>query len=324
MPGRSALPPLLARLAATRHETRPQKAAARIEDVSASFQEAIVDVLVAKGIDAFWLDASEPEVLQNQWPDDLATRMSPTALGPGARVMNAYPLVHARGVHEGQRAAAPGKRVAILTRSAWAGSQRYGAIAWSGDVSARWSALRAQVPAGLSYSLSGMPWWTSDIGGFFVDDPAGNASEAYRELYTRWFQLGAFSPVFRSHGTDTPREPWHFGPPSHPAWRSLVRFAELRYRLLPYLYTLASRVTREHDTMMRALVLDFPDDPRARDVQDQYLLGPAVLVSPVTEPGVTSRRVYLPEGRWYVGAAHTDAELAKVVPAIQQSMRALV
>ena len=255
--------------------------------------------LFAKGIDAFWLDASEPEVLQNQWPDDLATRMSPTALGPGARVMSAYPLVHARGVHEGQRAAVPGKRVAILTRSAWAGSQRYGAVAWSGDVSARWSALRAQVPAGLSYSLSGMPWWTSDIGGFFVDDPAGNASEAYRELYTRWFQLGAFSPVFRSHGTDTPREPWHFGPPSHPAWRSLVRFAELRYRLLPYLYTLASRVTREHDTMMRALVLDFPDDPRARDVQDQYLLGPAVLVSPVTEPGVTSRPVYLPEGRWY-------------------------
>jgi alpha-D-xyloside xylohydrolase len=255
--------------------------------------------LFAKGIDAFWLDASEPEVLQNQWPDDLATRMSPTALGPGARVMNAFPLVHARGVHEGQRAAAPGTRVAILTRSAWAGSQRYGAIAWSGDVSARWTALRAQVPAGLSYSLSGMPWWTSDVGGFFVDDPAGSASEAYRELYTRWFQLGAFSPVFRSHGTDTPREPWHFGPPSHPAWRSLVRFAELRYRLLPYLYSLASRVTREHDTMMRALVLDFPEDPRARDVQDQYLLGPAVLVSPVTEPGVTSRRVYLPEGRWY-------------------------
>jgi alpha-D-xyloside xylohydrolase len=155
------------------------------------------------------------------------------------------------------------------------------------------------VPAGLSYSLSGTPWWTSDIGGFFVDDPAGNASEAYRELYTRWFQLGAFSPVFRSHGTDTPREPWHFGPPDHPAWRSLLRFAELRYRLLPYLYTLASRVTRGHDTVMRALVLDFPDDPRARDVQDQFLLGPAFLVSPVSEPGVTSRPVYLPEGLWY-------------------------
>ena len=237
--------------------------------------------LFSKGIDAFWLDATEPEVLQNQGPADLATRMSPTAIGPGARVLNAYPLMASRAVFEGQRRAAPEQRVAILTRSAWAGSQRYAATVWSGDVVARWSVLRAQVPAGLSYSLSGMPWWTTDIGGFNVDDPGGHDSEAYRELYTRWFQFGAFCPVFRSHGTDTAREPWLFGPGAgrpgegHPAWRSLVRFAELRYRLLPYLYTLASRVTREHDTMMRALVMDFPDDPKARDVQDQYLFGPA-------------------------------------------------
>jgi len=255
--------------------------------------------LFAKGFDAFWLDATEPEVLQSQTPADLATRMSPTAIGPGACVLNAYPLVASRAVFEGQRGAAPERRVAILTRSAWAGSQRYAATVWSGDVVARWSALRAQVPAGLSYSLSGMPWWTTDIGGFNTDDPGGHRSEAYRELYTRWFQFGTFCPVFRSHGTDTEREPWLFGAPDHPAWKTLVRFASLRYRLLPYNYTLASRVTREHDTMMRALVLDFPDDPKARDVQDQYLFGPAFLVSPVTAPAVTTRPVYLPEGTWY-------------------------
>lgn len=255
--------------------------------------------LFSKGVDAWWLDATEPDLLDDLRPQDIAERMTPTALGPGARVMNAYPLATCRAVYEGQRAAAPDRRVVILTRSAWVGSQRYGVTVWSGDVTARWGVLRAQIPAGLSLSLSGLPWWTTDIGAFNTDDPGGNQSEAYRELYARWFQLGAFSPVFRSHGSNTPREPWLFGAPDHRAFRSLVRFASLRYRLLPYLETLAARVTREHDTITRALVMDFPDDPRARDVQDQYLFGPAFLVSPVTEPGATSRAVYLPEGDWY-------------------------
>jgi alpha-D-xyloside xylohydrolase len=255
--------------------------------------------LFSKGVDAWWLDATEPDLLDDLRPQDIAERMTPTALGPGARVMNAYPLATCRAVYEGQRAAAPDRRVVILTRSAWAGSQRYGVTVWSGDVTARWGVLRAQIPAGLSLSLSGLPWWTTDIGAFNTDDAGGNQSEAYRELYTRWFQLGAFSPVFRSHGSNTPREPWFFGAPDHRAWKSLVRFAGLRYRLLPYLETLAARVTREHDTITRALVMDFPDDPRARDVQDQYLFGPAFLASPVTEPGVTSRPVYLPAGEWY-------------------------
>jgi alpha-D-xyloside xylohydrolase len=155
-----------------------------------------------------------------------------------------------------------------------------------------------------------------------VDDPAGSASEAYRELYTRWFQLGAFCPVFRSHGQAPHREPWLFGAPDHPAWKSLVRFADLRYRLLPYVSTLAARVTREHDTILRALVLDFPDDPGLRDVQDQYLFGPALLVSPVTEPGVRSRRVVLPEGRWYdfwTGAALEGGRMIEA-PAPYESM----
>jgi len=255
--------------------------------------------LLTRGIDAWWLDATEPEMLTNQWPADIATRMTPTALGPGARVLNAYPPLTCRAVHEGQKRAAPDRRVSILTRSAWAGSQRYGVTVWSGDITARWSVLRAQIPAGLSLSLSGVPWWATDIGAFNADQPGGNANEEYRELYTRWFQFGAFCPIFRSHGSNTPREPWHFGAPDHPAWRSLVRFAELRYRLLPYLYSLADRVTREHDTILRALAMDFASDPRVRDVQDQYLFGPAFLVSPVTSPGARSRPVYLPAGTWY-------------------------
>jgi alpha-D-xyloside xylohydrolase len=265
----------------------------------ATYWRQIEDQLFSKGVDAWWLDATEPDLLDDLTPEDIALRMNPTAAGPGVRVMNAYPLVTCQGVWEGQRKAAPDKRVTILTRSAWAGSQRYGATVWSGDITAKWGVLRAQIPAGLSYSLSGMPWWATDIGAFNTDDPGGNASEAYRELYTRWFQFGAFSPVFRSHGSNTPREPWHFGAPDHKAWRSLVRFASLRYRLLPYNYTLAARATRDHDTILRALVMDFPGDAKARDVQDQYLFGPAFLVSPVTEPGAVRRAVYLPAGDWY-------------------------
>jgi alpha-D-xyloside xylohydrolase len=265
----------------------------------AMYWKQLDEQIFSKGTDAWWLDATEPDWVDDQRPEDLALRMNPTAMGPGLRVMNAYPLMACRAVWEGQRAAAPDERVTILTRSAWAGSQRYGAAVWSGDITARWGVLKAQIAAGLSYSLSGMPWWATDIGAFNTDDTGGNASEAYRELYTRWFQFGAFSPLFRSHGSNTPREPWFFGAPDHPAWKSLLRFAGLRYRLLPYNYTLASRVTREHDTILRALVMDFPDDEATRDVQDEYLFGPAFLVSPVTEPGVTRRPVYLPAGEWY-------------------------
>jgi len=259
----------------------------------------IKDALFAKGFDGWWIDADEPNLVDDPTPEEQAEIISPTALGPGARVLNAYPVVHTGGLYEELRKAAPDRRVAILTRSAWAGSQRHGAIAWSGDTVGRWEVLRAQIPAGLSYSLSGLPYWTHDIGGFSVDYPGGNANEDYRELFVRWFQLGAFCPIFRAHGQTTEREPWFFGGPEHPAYRTLLRFAELRYRLLPYVYSLAARVTLDHDTMMRALVMDFPEDPKARETSDQFLLGPALLVSPVTSPGVRSRPVYLPAGRWY-------------------------
>jgi alpha-D-xyloside xylohydrolase len=257
------------------------------------------DALFTKGFDGWWLDANEPNLIDDPTADEQAQIMNPTALGPGARVLNAYPIVHNGGIHDELRKTAPDQRVAILSRSAWAGSQRHGAIAWSGDTVGRWEVLRAQVPAGLSYSLSGLPYWSHDIGGFSVDYKGGNQNEEYRELFARWFQLGAFTPIFRAHGQTTEREPWFFGGEDHPAYRTLLRFTELRYRLLPYVYALAARVTLDHDTMMRALVMDFSADPKARDVKDQFLFGPALLVSPVMAPGLTSRPVYLPAGRWY-------------------------
>jgi alpha-D-xyloside xylohydrolase len=259
----------------------------------------IEDTLFPKGFDGWWIDADEPNLIDDPTPEEQAEIINPTGLGPGSRVLNAYPVAHTGGLYEELRRAAPDRRVAILTRSAWAGSQRHGAIAWSGDTVGRWEVLRAQIPAGLSYSLSGLPYWTHDIGGFSVDYPGGHANEEYRELFARWFQLGAFCPIFRAHGQTTEREPWFFGGPEHPAYRTLLRFAELRYRLLPYVYSLAARVTLDHDTMMRALVMDFPEDAKARETSDQFLFGPALLVSPVTSPGVRSRPVYLPAGRWY-------------------------
>ncbi len=182
--------------------------------------------------------------------------------------------------------------------------------------------LRAQIPAGLSYSLSGLPYWSHDIGGFSVDYPGGNKNEDYRELFARWFQFGAFTPIFRAHGQTPYREPWFYGGDDHPAFRTLQKFTELRYRLLPYIYAVAARVTFDHDTMMRALVMDFPNDPQARDVKDQYLFGPALLVSPVTTSHVTSRSVYLPAGRWYdfwTGAT-LDGGRAIDAPAPYESM----
>jgi len=263
------------------------------------FWRQIKDALFSKGFDGWWLDANEPNLVDDPLPEEQAKIINPTALGPASRVMNAYPLVHTQGIYEAQREAAPDRRVAILARSAWAGSQRTGSIGWSGDTNGRWEVLRAQIPAGLSYSLSGLPYWSHDIGGFSVDYPGGNKNEEYRELFARWFQFGAFTPIFRAHGQSPYREPWFYGGDDHPAFRTLRKFTELRYRLLPYIYAVAAGVTFDHDTMMRALVMDFPDDPLCRDVKDQYLFGPALLVSPVTASRVTSRSVYLPAGRWY-------------------------
>lgn len=252
------------------------------------YWERLRKKLWASGLDSWWMDATEPEIFGEE------AKTIQTALGPGIRWFNAYPLMTTRGVYEGQRSETDAKRVCILTRSGWAGQQRYGTVVWSGDISATWEVYKRQIAAGVNFSMAGIPWWASDIGGFFTMDglhdgfvaeyPGGYRNEDYRELYTRWFQFGAFSPVFRSHGTDTPREPWRFGEPGTKYYDSLLRFARLRYRLLPYLYSLTWKVTSEGASIMRGLVMDFPKDRKVHGIADQFLYGKEFLVNPVVLP----------------------------------------
>ncbi len=285
--------------------------------------------LFAHGIDAWWCDCTEP--FQADWrgafkpePEErlrINTEEAKTYLDP--EFICAYSLLHSQGIYEGQRATGTDKRVVNLTRSAYGGQQRYGTITWSGDVSATWETLRRQIADGLNFCASGLPYWTTDIGAFFVkNDPnlwfwsgdydRGVEDLGYRELYVRWFQYAAFLPMFRAHGTDTPREVWRFGAPGEMFYDALVKFLHLRYRLLPYIYSLAGMVTHEDDTMLRSLPFDFRCDPQTYEIDDQFMLGPALLVNPVTQPmyyapesvpldGVSqTRAVYLPKAAdWY-------------------------
>jgi alpha-D-xyloside xylohydrolase len=244
--------------------------------------------LLSLGIDAWWQDATEPE------NDDLAGRR--THFGPGEKTRNLYPLFVTKTVYQGQRADAPDRRVFILTRSAFAGQQRYGAATWSGDIGHDWDTLRRQIPAGLNFVVTGQPYWTTDCGGFFR--PSGQYTDpGYHERFLRWFQFSTFSPLQRVHGYQTDTEFWRYGEAVENEAR---RYLDLRYRLLPYISSVAARVTFDGSTLMRPLVMDFPDDPRALDQEGEYLFGPALLVSPVVQPGVTEWNVYLPEtaGGW--------------------------
>ncbi len=250
----------------------------------ALYWRQIDEQLFSKGIDAWWLDATEPEIGDLK-SDAVRAVMAKTFLGPGARQLNAYSLMTTEAVHDGQRQSDPTKRVFILTRSAFAGQQRNAAATWSGDIQASWDVLAKQVAAGINFSLSGLPYWTTDIGGFFVNQyPKGGQDPSYRELFTRWYQWGAFCPIFRVHGTTVPREMWRFGEPGTWAYDTQLRFDRLRYRLMPYIYSLAGHVTHGAGTMMRGLPFDFRGDPRVRDIADEYMFGSAFLVSPVLEP----------------------------------------
>ena len=247
--------------------------------------------LFAKGVDGWWLDATEPE-LNTNWGE---FRTFETSVGPGALVYNAYPLMTTTAVHDGQRASTSDKRVFILTRSAYSGQQRNGAVTWSGDINGDWPTFKLQIPAGLNFSISGIPYWTTDIGGF-NPQLGGVGTPAYTELYTRWFQFGAFCPMFRTHGGGD-RNMWSFGAYTQAV---LVGVDDLRYRLLPYIYSLSWMVTHDGYSMMRPLVFDFASDPLALDIPDEYMFGPAILVNPVTDAGATSRSVYLPaKTTWY-------------------------
>jgi alpha-D-xyloside xylohydrolase len=244
------------------------------------------------GVDAWWLDTTEPET---EGREESVLLRNKVGIGSGARYADLFPLMTTSAVYQGQRAASDQKRVFILSRSAFAGSQRNAAAVWSGDVDPNWETFRRQIPAGLNYSMSGNPYWTTDIGGFVVANPD---DPAYRELYARWFEFGAFNPIFRAHGTRTTNqnEIWSYGSQMQTI---LTRYDRLRYRLMPYIYSVAWKTTKENYTPMRALVMDFRDDPRVWNIGDQFLFGPSLLVNPVTEPGATSRHLYLPKVKWY-------------------------
>ncbi len=271
------------------------------------FWNQVNQALFSNHVDAWWLDASEPDLLSAPTYDGLRKHMISPAGGSVAPVMNAYPLVHSGAVYDGQRAASPDQRVFILTRSGFAGQQRYAAAVWSGDISSTWTAMGKQVQAGLDFSLSGEPYWTMDTGGFSVParfaskSPTPAARAEWRELNARWFEFGTFVPLLRVHGEFPFREMWQFGGDDSPTYSAQLKFDRLRYRLLPYIYSTAGDVTQRGGTFMRALVMDFQNDPKAREVTDQYLFGPALMVSPVTAYRERSRQVFLPAttGGWY-------------------------
>jgi len=270
------------------------------------FWNQVNTALFSKGVDAWWMDATEPDIVQPSPPtlESLRAAVDKTAIGSASRVMNAYALVNSEAVYDGQRSAKPDQRVFILTRSGFAGIQRYGTVTWSGDITSTWATLRKQITAGLNFSIAGDPYWTSDTGGYtmerrFAQAKDGDALDEWQELNARWFQFSTFSPILRVHGTDRPREMWNLGDDTSAVYKAELKFDRLRYALLPYIYSIAGRTSHEGYTMMRPLVMDFADDTRARTVADQYMFGPAFLVNPVTTYKARSREVYLPSGTWF-------------------------
>jgi alpha-D-xyloside xylohydrolase len=256
----------------------------------------LIGVKFAEGWDAFWLDSSEPEIWNGQ--SDAVLDSLRLSIGNGARYTNIFPLMHTGGVHDHWRKTTDRKRVFILTRSAFLGQQRYATTVWSGDVIGTWMTFRRQIAAGLNYQMSGLPYWTTDIAGYGWPYERDTRDPAYEELYVRWYQYGVFCPILRTHGhrVNNTNNLFSYGPQTP----KLIFYDKLRYRLLPYIYSLAWRVTNEDYTMQRGLPMDWPSDRRVRAIGDEFMFGPAFLVAPVSEPGATSRTVYLPQAAgWY-------------------------
>ncbi len=323
------------------------------------YWEQAKEGLFDQGFESWWCDSTEPfsgpdwngEVKREPWERYVLVGNEHKKYLDAA-VANAFALQHAKGIYENQRRDCPDKRVLNLTRSGYASGQKYGAMLWSGDTCASWETLCTQIKEGLNMGLSGYPYWTFDIGGFFTvgekwqnrgcgcsTDASpkwfwqgkydeGVSDKGYCELYTRWLQVGAFLPMFRSHGTDTPREIWNFGEPGTMFYDAIARFIRLRYHLMPYVYSMAGAVHFEDGTMMRSLLFDFPQDKTAAGITDEFMFGPALLICAVTEPMYyesasrelsrkKSRKCYLPEGcgwydywtnRYYEGGQTVEAE----------------
>lgn len=307
--------------------------------------------LFSGGFDSWWCDSTEPfsgpdwngEYLREPW-ERFALVGDEHKKFLGARKANLYATLHAKGIYENQRKVTMNKRVLNLTRSGYASIQKYGVVLWSGDIMAKWEVLRKQIVEGLNVSMSGIPYWTLDIGAFFTvnenwqhrgcgcnQDPSpkwfwkgdyeeGVKDPAYRELYVRWFEYGAFLPMFRSHGTDTPREVWNFGKPGEPYYEALIKTIKTRYQLMPYIYSLAGGVTFFHDTILRSLLFDFAEDEEAIKRDDEYMFGRSLLVCPVVKPRENSdfsfRNCYLPKGsKWYCFYTNKEYEGGQAIEA---------
>lgn len=255
--------------------------------------------IFSKNVDGFWLDSTEPDHINVKESD----YDQPTILGTFRSVHNAFPLMTVGGVYNHWRGETSDKRVVILTRSAFAGQQRYGANTWSGDVSSDWGTLRRQIPGALNFSLSGNPYWNSDIGGFFAgryNAGGGAKNPDFQELYVRWMQFAAFTPMMRSHGTDIRREIYQFGKRGEWAFDVQEKYINLRYSLLPYIYSTSWDVSKNNGTFMRALVMDFSQDKNVWNIDNEYMFGQSFLVNPVTEKGKEEQDVYLPGGSdWF-------------------------
>lgn len=299
------------------------------------FWKQMQEKLYPLGFDAWWMDASEPNVrdcTDLQYRKDLC---GPTALGPSAQYFNAYALMNAEAIYDGQRSVDPDKRVFLLTRSGFAGLQRYSTATWSGDIATRWEDMKAQIAAGLNFAISGIPYWTMDIGGFCVEnryvagqdefDKTGRENadnKEWRELNTRWFQFGAFCPLYRAHGQYPLREVWNIAPQGHPCYNSILYYTKLRYAMMPYIYSLAGMTHFNDYTIMRPLVMDFTADTQVYNISDQYMFGPALMVCPVYVYGAREREVYFPEGNWYdfyTGKLYSGGQKT-VVPAPYERM----
>ncbi|GHV21129.1 alpha-xylosidase [Clostridia bacterium] len=270
------------------------------------FWDQMSKKLYYRGVDSWWMDASEPDILSNANLQYRKALMNPTALGSSTEYLNAYALMNAKGIYEGQREMDNYHRIFLLTRSGFAGSQRYAAAIWSGDIATRWEDMKAQISAGLNFAIAGNPYWTMDNGGFCVERryeraPEGSEDrEEWRELNVRWHQFGAFVPLFRTHGQYPYREIWNIAPEGHPAYHSMLYYTRLRYRLMPYIYTLAGMAYFNDYTIMRPLVMNFGSDTKVLNIGDQYLFGPGLMVCPVYTHKARSREVYFPAGAgWY-------------------------
>ena len=270
------------------------------------FWKQMNEKLYSKHFDAWWMDASEPDINSNSSMAYRKKLMNPTAAGSSTEFFNAYGLMNAKGIYEGQRSTNNNDRVFLLTRSGFAGSQKYAAAIWSGDIGTRWEDMKAQITAGMNFSISGNPYWTMDDGGFCVEKRYERAKEGsedlneWRELSVRWNQFGAFVPLFRSHGQPPYRELWNIAPDTHPAYKTMLYYTKLRYRLMPYIYTLAGMSYFNDFTIMRPLMMDFESDTKVLNVDDQYMFGSEMMICPVTNYKARTREVYFPKSAgWY-------------------------